>query len=334
MGEKNRMRKVLFFTDLIKLPEALDFFNINCFADKEVPVKLHMGEKENKYYSKPDFVRYVVGLLKKKNVYPYLFDTTVAYTGLRNSKAGYLRLANMHDFTIGNVGCNVIIDDSGVPVTIENRVYEVAENLVKSTHIFALSHVKGHVATGMGGAIKNFGMGGITKETKRRLHHGSRPFFRKDKCTYCSVCAEICPFNAIKVNKESWKLNMESCFGCGVCVNGCKYDALNYEEADFQYVLACAAKACLNNKSTIYLNELKRISKSCDCDPFAGPIICPDIGYLVSDDPVAIDKASLDLINDIKKDVFEIENHVNPYKQIKYGEKIGLGSSSYQLIEI
>jgi len=50
----------------------------------------------------------------------------------------------------------------------------------------------------------------------------------------------------------------------------------------------------------LYLNEMKRISRSCDCDPFAGPVICPDIGYLVSDDPVAIDKASLDLINNVK----------------------------------
>ncbi len=84
----------------------------------------------------------------------------------------------------------------------------------------------------------------------------------------------------------------------------------------------------------LYLNELKRIAKGCDCDPNAGPIICPDIGYLVGDDPVAIDKASLDLINKVKENVFEKVNKVNPLKQIKYGEQIGLGSASYQLIEL
>ncbi|MCK5031113.1 MAG: hypothetical protein KAR64_06570, partial [Thermoplasmatales archaeon] len=61
---------------------------------------------------------------------------------------------------------------------------------------------------------------------------------------------------------------------------------------------------------------------------------CPDIGYLVSDDPVSIDKASLDLVNNVKKNVFEKENNIRPLKQIKYGEEIGLGSSKYQLIEI
>ena len=328
------MKKVIFFADLKHLHDALDQSNIKSFAEKTVPVKMHMGELKNKYFIKPDLTKRIVDELKKVNADPYLFDTTVAYPGLRHSKVGYQKLAKLHGFTQKKVGCNVVIDDSGIPIKIENRDYDVAEHLVKSTHIFALTHVKGHVATGMGGAIKNFGMGGITKETKKRMHHGSRPLFQKDACTYCGICAEVCPFDAIKVNKDNWKQKMGSCFGCGVCVDACKSNAIIHKDADFQFVLACAAKACVQNKSVIYLNEIKRISKSCDCDPFAGPVICPDIGYLVSDDPVAIDKASLDLIHDVKKDVFEEVNKISPLKQIKFGEEIGLGSSSYQLIEL
>jgi len=299
------MSNVIFFTDLEKFHDALAYFNIESFAGKKVPVKLHMGELKNKYFPKPEFVKHVIDELKMAHVEPYLFDTTVAYTGLRHSKTGYRKLAKIHGFTMKKVGCDVVIDDKGVPITVENREYEVAEHLVESTHIFALSHIKGHVATGMGGAIKNFGMGGVTKETKIQMHHGSRPIYQKDACTYCGACAEVCPFNALKVKENSWKQNMKSCFGCGVCVDACKSDALTYKDADFQYVLACAAKACVQDKNVIYLNEIKRIARSCDCDPFAGPVICPDIGYLVSDDPVAIDKASLDLVNDVKKDVFE-----------------------------
>ena len=63
-------------------------------------------------------------------------------------------------------------------------------------------------------------------------------------------------------------------------------------------------------------------------------MIAPDIGYLVSDDPVAIDKASLDLIHAVKPDVFHQEHSVSPLKQIHYGEAIGLGSSSYHLIKL
>jgi uncharacterized Fe-S center protein len=328
------MKKVIFFTDFTKLHEALEHFDIQDFAGKKIPVKLHMGELKNKYFPRPDFVKQVVDELKKIPADPYLFDTTVSYTGLRDSKTGYLKLAKIHGFTKKKIGCTVVIDDLGIPVTIENREYEVAEHLADSTHIFALSHVKGHVATGMGGAIKNFGMGGVTKETKIRMHHGSRPIYLKDACTYCGLCAEVCPFNAINVEENIWTQNMRKCFGCGVCVDACKSNAMDYKDADLQYVLACAAKACVQDKNVIYLNEVKRIARSCDCDPFAGPVICPDIGYLISDDPVAIDKASLDLIHDVRPDVFEKENHISPFKQIKYGEEIGLGSSSYQLIKL
>jgi hypothetical protein len=334
MGEDNWMKNVIFFTDVDDLHEALEYYPLKGFENKDVPIKLHMGELKNKYFPKPDLAKKIVHELKQVSSHPYLFDTTVAYSGLRSLKTGYKKVAKIHGFTKNKVGCEVIIDDTGVPVTIENRPYEVAEHLYNSTHIFALSHVKGHVASGMGGAIKNFGMGGVTKETKRKMHHGSRPVYEKDKCTYCGVCSELCPFNAIKLDGEEWKRKEKACFGCGVCVEVCKNGALSYIDADFQYVLACAAMACVKDKNVIYLNEVKRISKSCDCDPFSDPIICPDIGYLISDDSVAIDKASIDLINDVKPDLFKKVNKVDPEKQIRYGEEIGLGVSDYTLIEL
>jgi len=328
------MKKVVFFTDLQKLSEALNNFDIKGFANKRVPVKLHMGEIKNKFFTKPDFVKPIVDELKKVHADPFLFDTTVAYPGLRHYVSGYQQVARLHGYTMKKMGCDIIIDDSGVVKTVENRDFEVAWHLVNSTHILAISHVKGHIQAGFGGAIKNFGMGGVTKETKKKMHHGSRPVYQKDACTFCGVCAELCPFEAISVKDGKWKQNMRSCFGCGVCVENCKSGALKNKDVDLQYLIACAAKACVENKNVLYVNEIKRIARGCDCDPFADPIICPDIGYVVSDDIVAVDKASLDLINNVKKDVFIKHNKIDPMKQIKYGEELGLGSSSYQLIEL
>jgi len=328
------MNKVVFFTNLKDLHNAVVQFPLQSFAGKKVPLKLHMGENKNPYFVKPELVKLAVDELKKVHADPFLFDTTVAYHGARYTKTEYLKLANLHGFTMKNVGCDVVIDDSGVSTVVEGRTFEVADHLKDATHIFALSHIKGHIQTGMGGAIKNFGMGGVTKETKIRIHDSSYPVYQKYACTYCGVCAEVCPFHAIKVNEESKDYNEKACFGCGACVDACPSKALQYQDAALQFLLACSAKACVQGKNVLYLNELKRIAKGCDCDPNAGPIICPDIGYLVGDDPVAIDKASLDLINNVKENVFEKVNKVNPLKQIKYGEQIGLGSASYQLIEL
>jgi len=328
------MRKVIFFTDPQHVSQALDYFNMQEFSEKQVPVKLHMGEIKNKHFPRPAFVKTVITELKQRKIQPYLLDTTVAYPGLRHSKTGYKKVARLHGFSVKKIGCPVVIDDTGITQHIEQRDYDVAEHLFHASSIFAISHVKGHIATGMGGAIKNFGMGGVTKETKKRMHHGCRPVYNKDACTYCGVCAEVCPFNALQVKHSTWKQNLRSCFGCGVCVNLCEHKALTFQDVDLQYTLACAVKACVHEKNVLYLNDVNRIAKSCDCDPFADPIICPDIGYLLSDDPVAVDKASLDLIHNVKEDVFLQETNIDPMKQIKYGEEIGLGSASYQLIEI
>jgi uncharacterized protein len=333
MGEKNRMTNVVFFTDSTKLPEAFSFFPLKSFAGKKIPLKLHMGEKNNPYFVKPELVKQVVVELQHAKAIPFLHDTTVAYHAPRSTKKGYQQVARLHGFTKQNIGCDVVIDETGVPTVIEGRTYEVADHLKNATHIFALTHVKGHIQTGMGGAIKNFGMGGVTKKTKNSIHDGSYPVYHQEACTYCGVCADACPFHAITVNTD-WVYSEKKCFGCGACVDSCPTQALTFQDADLQFLLACSAKACLQGKTVLYLNELKRIAKGCDCDPNAGPIICPDIGYLLSDDPVAIDKASLDLIHRIKENVFEKINKINPMKQITYAEQIGLGSSAYKLQEI
>ncbi len=332
MGEEDRVKKVVHITDLSRLDDAFGFFNLQSFVGKEVLFKLHMGEMGNKYYPKPSLVKPVVDHLKSMGVSPFFYDTTVAYPALRHTKRGYEKVAKLHGYT--KLGYKVVIDDAGVGVTVEGRTYDVGTTLHATSHIVAFSHVKGHVATGMGGAIKNFGMGGVTKETKKGMHHASRPLHQPDACTFCGVCAEVCPFDAITVNKKKWKLSKRKCFGCGVCVDNCAHQSLVNEEKNLQYLLACAAKACVHQKNVLYINDVNRISKSCDCDPMAGPLVCPDVGFLVADDMVAIDKASLDLIHSVKPNVFENINNVDPEKQIKYGEEIGLGSASYTLIEL
>jgi uncharacterized protein len=326
------MKKVVFFTDENKIKEAFDNFNLKAFVGEKTLFKLHMGERGNKYFPRVKTVKKVVETLHELKINPFLFDTTVAYPGPRSFKAGYKKLAKMHGFN--KLGADVVIDDKGVNVSFEGMDYEVAETLYKTDCVFAFSHVKGHIATGMGGAIKNFGMGGMTKKTKKEMHHASRPSYQKDKCTFCGVCAEVCPFNAIKIKDKKWILSKRKCFGCGVCVENCEQAGIINEDKDLQYLLACAAYVSLKDKNVLYLNDVNRISRGCDCDPTSGPVICPDIGYLVSDDIVAIDKASLDLIHEVKPDVFEKINKVSPFKQIKYGEDIGLGSSNYKLIEI
>jgi uncharacterized Fe-S center protein len=334
MGEKNWMNKVVYFKGAKDLSKALGFFDLSIFENKSVLVKLHMGEEKNKYFIRPSFVKSVINAMLKQHSIPFLYDTTVLYESPRKNIEGYKQVAFAHGFHENNIGCPLVIDDEGVAVIVEGYEFEVGKTLYDSSHVIGLSHVKGHVATGMGGAIKNFGMGGVTRTSKKMMHHGSKPEFNEDNCQLCGICAEVCPFHAITVDADSWMVNEQSCFGCGVCVDNCSYDALSFVKDNLQYLIASAMKACISNKQMLFINDVNRIVDSCDCDPYAKTLLSPDVGYCIASDPVAVDHASLELIHEVKKDVFQKTFHIDPYKQIQFGEEIGLGSREYELIRL
>jgi len=326
------MGKVYFFTDIEKLPTALDLLNIRDFSGARVPVKLHMGEPGNRYYISPRIVKLTVAKLQEAGAEPFLFDTTVAYPSPRSKKKGYMQVADKHGFRKDKIGCDVIIGDKGIKVAEGGHSLEMAKEIYESSHLTVISHVKGHIQAGFGAAIKNLGMGGVTKKTKQSLHLMSIPRFLAEKCDLCGSCAEVCPCNAITV-KLRWRYDSVACAGCGKCVSACPSGALLHKVMDFQKALALSARACVSGKRVLCINAVVNITSNCDCDPNPGSIICPDIGYLASNEPAAIDKASLELIHQLKPGVFEETTQVDPAKQIQYAQEFGL-DNSYELVRL
>ncbi|MDD4859473.1 MAG: DUF362 domain-containing protein [Dehalococcoidales bacterium] len=327
------MNTVYFFKDMGKLPTALGFLGIKTFQGKKVPIKLHMGEPGNKYYISPSLVKLTVESLQAIGATPFLFDTTVAYPGPRSTKEGYQKAARQHGFGYEKMGCEAVIGDTGVKVAQSGHSFEVATQLYESTHMIVMSHVKGHIQAGFGGAIKNLGMGGVTKASKSMIHHMSIPTLAEESCQLCGACAEVCPSQAIEVDVK-WKYDSIACEGCGKCVDACPNEALSYEVMDLQKGLALSAQACVKSKQVIYISALVNIAGNCDCDSHPGPIICPDIGYLASGGLAAIDKASLDLVDNVKPGIFKEVNQIDPVKQIQYLEQETGASAAYELIKL
>ena len=102
-------------------------------------------------------------------------------------------------------------------------------------------------------------------------------------------------------------------------------------------------------EKALYLNFLTQVSPACDCYGFSDTPIVNDIGILASDDPVAIDQASVDLVNGeegnrsskLKEnlqtggDKFRaLYPEVDWNIQLSYAEEIGLGTREYDLIKI
>jgi len=192
--------------------------------------------------------------------------------------------------------------------------------------------------TGFAGALKNLGMGCASRAGKLQQHSKTIPEITADKCIGCGSCMDICPANAIGIKKKKAILVKERCIGCGECTVICRTGAIEikYDEnvAKFQEKMveyALGVKKALNSKIA-YMNLLYNITKNCDCMSKNETPITQDIGIIGGLDPVAIDKASIDLIGMGKfKEIFP---EIDPSIQINYGEKIKLGSSQYELVEV
>jgi uncharacterized Fe-S center protein len=331
------MSKVIFVKkeDIHKFSEALkielkDFFPKNGI----IAVKLHMGEATNKNYVSPDIVKKVVDVLKDLGVKPFLFDSTTRYPSKRYTVEDYIKTARANGFSKETMGCDVVIsNESGADVKTKNLTVKVCKPLAHAHDILVLSHVKGHPNCGIGGAIKNLGMGGVCRKTKADVHSISQPVF-KGECKLCGTCVEVCRNKAVSLGKEKAEFDYDACGGCGKCIVYCPYKALKPKKEMFDELLAEAAEAVVRNKKVYYVNVLLKIAKLCDCfKGDAGGIVCPDIGILLGTDPVAIDKASVDLIDKTMKqeDFFKSIHKKSPLLQIKAAESLGMGSQEYSL---
>lgn len=276
-----------------------------------VAIKMHFGELGNTRYIRPIFARWVADFVKRCRGRPFLTDTTSLYKHHRHTPFDYLKTAAMNGFTFEGMGCPIIIADglksTGTAVKVDGgfqfEEVRVAQAIYEADAMIVLSHPTLHPEFPVAGALKNLGMGCTTKEMKMKMHSkGARPRFVPEKCIKCYICLKICPVSAWERTEDGVRFFSERCVSCGDCVAHCKGGAIQVAWGagleKIQGGTFDAVKAVLSTfkpGKVNFVNLAIDITPACDCQPSGMPIV-PDIGFLASKDPVAIDKASLDLI--------------------------------------
>jgi hypothetical protein len=334
-----------------------------CISEGDlVAIKLHFGESGNTTYVNPVLVRPIVEAVKNAGGNAFLTDANTLYFGSRSNAVDHLNTANVHGFLPSVVGAPVIIADGltgrdGIEVEValkHFKVVKLASAAVQADSMIVASHFKCHIVGGIGGAIKNMGMGLGTRAGKQQMHSDLKPQVEIDKCIGCGNCAKWCPKGAIKVRKGKAIIDSDKCYGCGECLTTCGSRAIKVrwdstaESLQEKMVEYCIGVTKGKEGKIGYVNFVMNVTPHCDCAGWSDIPIVNDIGILASKDPVAIDQASADLVNGANPnpsactakglenglDNLRAANDIDWSIQLAYGEKVGLGSRKYKLIEI
>ncbi|MBF0558358.1 MAG: DUF362 domain-containing protein [Nitrospirae bacterium] len=334
-------------------------------ADEWVAVKTHFGSYGAHRIVRPVFLRKVVESLITLNAKPFVTDT-VRIKGL-----DYLEVANTNGINHLSVGAPVVLADGlygndNIMVNAGEILGEiaVASVIYDVPAMVVCSHVKGHINAGYAGAIKNIAMGGISSSHRHcgwKCGRGAmhtigegKLVWDSEKCTLCLQCEDVCPLDCIDFEDDTFSYADERCWRCGRCTRVCPDGGLTLPGDDklFMKSLAEASKAVLGTfkpGKVIYINFITEVQPECDCMPAAEVPVIQDLGILVSDDIVAIEQASVDMLMKAKPlpasvaesaqikegDDILLKLHDKPYTlQIEEAERLGLGSRKYELVEL
>jgi uncharacterized Fe-S center protein len=360
----------VYFTDmrvdyshnmLVKLRKLLEKSGLASIdlKGKFVALKIHFGEYGNLAFIRPNYVKVVSDYIKELGGIPFATDASTLYSGTRSDAISHMHTASLNGFNETTMGCPIIIADGllgndykNVEVNLKHcDNVKIGSAIMEADVIISLSHFKGHEQAGFGGTLKNLGMGCGSKLGKLEMHSGIKPEIDEAICKACGLCAKHCNQKAIRVEGRAI-IDKSKCVGCGECIVSCPQKAISQKEKANSKMLnekiVEYVYGILKDKPHFHVNFIMNVSPDCDCFPANDMPIVPDIGIVASFDPVAIDKASADLVNEApviknsvlgEKDLHEhdkfkcIHANVDWESGLDYAENLKMGTKTYELIE-
>jgi len=322
----------------------------------KVAIKVHPGERNNSAYLRPSIVSSLAGLITDTGASPFVTETTTLYCRERFTPEELLATAAFNGYSRESIGCPFTVADS-VPDVIRKVEGEylkevgVAGEIAGADALLVLTHVTCHGwMAGLAASVKQLGMGCVGRKTKADVHLATNMAIDAELCTACGTCAEVCKSEAVAVNDDHAVLT-EQCVRCGVCIGFCPESAIGYSHDYDRFSKATAEAAAgvmslFDNGNALFVNCILDVTEHCNCEDFSSLPAFPDIGVVISSDPIAADMASGNLLNSSvpvrgscadKEKVIKADDKILAltgiewWRQLDHGEAMGLGTTDYQM---
>ena len=375
------------------VPQMLTVFEAAGFSGMITPgdtvaIKLHCGEWNNTAYLRPVYARAAADRIKALGGRPFVCDTTTLTYSTQASRATALDLlttAERNGYTSATLGCPFIVAD-GFNGTDDMRVSLPEGFILKEAYIakaialadvlIALTHFKGHPMGIIGGSIKNLGIGAQSKRGKYNVHMGGHPNYGlavattfhpercegRKGCPEWEICEGACPYGLFRVTEDSIEWQRDGCVNClSHFSSSVECGVFDCPELNFKAANAAMADACLATVKAVgrekvgFINMAIDISPACDCVGFSDMPMVPNRGVFASQDPVALDKATVDMAaqragvpGSATEDYGALDPGPRKFTaassvrvpdlseeiQIQTGAINGLGSMEYEIIEV
>ena len=270
-------------------------------AKGKVAIKISTGESQKTGYLRPDFIK---GLVDK--VDGTIVECNTAYGGSRGDTETHLKTIKAHGFD--RIAPVDIMDSEGeMELPMADTTYFkqnlVGSHLANYDFMIDLSHFKGHQMGGFGGALKNLSIGVASSEGKKRIHSaGSYP--------------ENPQAFAPKGGQDAF---IESMAGAAESVH----------------------RYFKGKGDIVYINVMNNMSIDCDCNGNPESPKLKDMGILASTDPVALDRACVDLVlnhdpkeGDDSRPLIARMKKMHGEHIIDHAAKIGMGTDKYKIVEL
>ena len=282
---------------LVKIYKAL-----GVAAKGRVAVKISTGEGSNPNYLKPELIRLLVD-----TVHGTIVECNTAYGNApedkkdeRTTSANHWKVIERHGF-IPMFKVDIMDEEGEIRIPVKDSTHIkydiVGSHIDNYDFMIALNHFKGHPMGGYGGALKNLSIGCASPNGKAYIHSSG------------------------KMEKlDIAKLWTPEFIG---------------DQDGFLESMAAAAQAVVNHfngkKGIIYISVMNNMSIDCDCVDHPTPVKLQDYGILASTDPVALDQACVDIINNMEvtpdNDPTTLTERIDKQHgihTIEHAEKIGL----------